>query len=208
MLRLRIFRSTSSEWVPPLVRIARGLVAVGNCVPVPYVSTALSAGLALLELIQSVGKSDDDLKYLAQSVITIMELLSKEMDSHPIESPGFRQVCEDFSSHLTQLTKELKTMSQKWSSSKLRKYLNSQNIQDQIAQFARRVNDLRANATLVAAIGTRLDLVSVANEVTAVASDRSQFCNASLLPGVSYDPWTRRMVSSKNWSASGKTFIP
>ncbi|KAJ6513657.1 hypothetical protein C8R47DRAFT_616854 [Mycena vitilis] len=173
MLRLRVCRSTSSEWAPSLVRIARGLVAVGNCVPVPYVSAALLAGLALLELIQSVGKLDEDLKYLAESVITIMKLLSKELDSHPIESPGFRQVCEDLSSQLTQLTEDLKKMSQKWSSSKLRKYLNSQNMQDQIAQFARRFNDLRANATLVAATGTRLDLASVANGVTAIESQLS-----------------------------------
>jgi hypothetical protein len=52
MPRLRLFGSSTNEWVSPLVLVARGLVSVGNCVPFPYVNTALSSGLALLELIQ------------------------------------------------------------------------------------------------------------------------------------------------------------
>jgi hypothetical protein len=52
MPRLRLFGSSTNEWVSPLVLAARGLVSVGNCVPFPFVNTALSSGLALLELIQ------------------------------------------------------------------------------------------------------------------------------------------------------------
>ncbi|KAJ7885431.1 hypothetical protein B0H13DRAFT_1889550 [Mycena leptocephala] len=99
MPRPRFFCSSTSadEWVSPLIVVARGLVAVGNCVPFPYVNTALSSGLALLELIQNVGKSGDDLKYLAESVVTIMRLLREEMDSQPtIPDTKFREVCAEF----------------------------------------------------------------------------------------------------------------
>ncbi|KAJ7648669.1 hypothetical protein DFH06DRAFT_1209303 [Mycena polygramma] len=170
MHRLRIFRSPASGWIPRLIVVARALVSVGDCVPFPYVNTALSAGLALLELIQTVGKSDDDLKYLAESVVSIMRLLREEVDSHPNENISFRQVCEEFAGHLTQLSKDIELMAKNWSSSKWRKYLNSRNIRDEIEQFTRRVNDLRANATLVAATGTRMDLASVASGLTAVES--------------------------------------
>ncbi|KAJ7618113.1 hypothetical protein DFH06DRAFT_98599 [Mycena polygramma] len=75
MPRPRLFYSSSNEWISSLVSVSRGLVSVGNCTPFPYVGTALSAGVALLELIQTVGKTTDDLKYLAESVVTIMKLL-------------------------------------------------------------------------------------------------------------------------------------
>jgi hypothetical protein len=44
-----------------------------------------------------VGKSSNDLKYLAESVVTIMRLLREEMDSHPTTlNPKFRELCGEF----------------------------------------------------------------------------------------------------------------
>jgi hypothetical protein len=111
------------------------------------------------------------MKYLAESVVTIMKLLREEMDLHPTtENTKFAQVCEEFTEygfnlpyilspltapllcrHLMQLSKDLESMSKNWSSSKFRKYLNSHNIQEEISLFTRRVSDLRANATVSAA---------------------------------------------------------
>ncbi|KAF7355919.1 hypothetical protein MVEN_00920900 [Mycena venus] len=163
----RLFRSSTNEWVSPLITVARGLISVGNCVPFPYVNTALSAGLALLELIETVNQSGDDLKYLAESVVTIMKLLREEMDSHPTtENTNFHQVCEEFTRHLTQLAKDLESMSGNWSSSKFRKYLNSRNVRGEIALFTRRVNDLRANTTLIAATGARMEVAAVKSMVS------------------------------------------
>ncbi|KAJ7167015.1 hypothetical protein C8R46DRAFT_1095768 [Mycena filopes] len=166
----RIFRSTSSNgWVSPLIVVSKGLVTMGNCVPFPYVGAALSSGLALLELIELVGKSSEDLVYLAESVVTIMKLLRDEMDSHATtEHPKFRELCVEFKRNLTQISKDLESMSKNWSSSKFKKYLNSHHIRDRIALFTRQVDDLRANATLIAATGTRMDLASVANGVAAL----------------------------------------
>ncbi|KAJ7150758.1 hypothetical protein C8R46DRAFT_1198283 [Mycena filopes] len=156
----RIFRSAAPvDWLSPLIIVSKGLVSVADCVPFPYVGSALRAGLALLELIQTVGKSDEDLKYLAESVVTIMSLLKEELDSHgSLENPRLRQVCLEFESDLTRLSKDLEAMSKNWSSSKFRKYLNSQNVRDDITQLKRQLDDLRANATLIAATGTRMDV--------------------------------------------------
>ncbi|KAJ7167025.1 hypothetical protein C8R46DRAFT_1351219 [Mycena filopes] len=160
----RIFRGASSkDWISPLIVVSKGLVAIGNCVLFPYVGAALGAGLALLELIEMVGKSNEDLVYLAESVLAIMKLLRDEMDSHPTtEDPKFRELCVEFERHLAQISKDLESMSKNWSSSKFKKYLNTHNIRDRIALFTRQVDDLRANATLIAATGTRMDLASVA----------------------------------------------
>ncbi|KAJ7026658.1 hypothetical protein C8F04DRAFT_106507 [Mycena alexandri] len=168
----RIFRSAApDDWVSPLITVARSLVPVANCVPFPYVTIALTAGLALLDLIQTVGKSSEDLRYLAESITTIMKLLREEIDAHPqTEDARFRQLCLEFESHLIQLSTDLKAMSRNWSSSKFKKYLNSHDVQERITRFTREVNDLRANATLVAVAGTRLDLQSVAHSVAAVES--------------------------------------
>ncbi|KAJ7881973.1 hypothetical protein B0H14DRAFT_2704108 [Mycena olivaceomarginata] len=69
-----------------------------------------------------------------------------------------------------QLSKDLESMSKNWSSSKFRKYLNSHNIREEISLFTHRVSDLRANATLIAAAGTRMDLAPVVTGVAAVES--------------------------------------
>ncbi|KAJ7677877.1 hypothetical protein DFH06DRAFT_561831 [Mycena polygramma] len=175
MPRLRLFRSSSNEWISPLIVLARGLVSVGNYVPFPYAHTTLSAGLAFLELIQMVGKSGDDLRYLAESVVTIMKLLREEMDTHPtVHDNNFQKLCGEFAGHLTQLSKDLETMSKNHSSSKFRKYFNADNVREEIAQFTRRVKDLRANATLIAATGTRMDLIGVASQVAAIDSKVSK----------------------------------
>ncbi|KAJ7635758.1 hypothetical protein DFH06DRAFT_661748 [Mycena polygramma] len=163
--------SKSNEWISPLVSVSRGLVTVGNCAPFPYVSTALAAGLALLELIETVGKTTDDLKYLAESVVAIMKLLGEEIDARPATPDmKFVQVCIEFNMHLIRLSKDIESTSKNWSASKFKKYVKVNCIRDEIAQFTRRVSDLRANATLIAAAGTRMDLVEVANNVSAVRS--------------------------------------
>ncbi|KAJ7358463.1 hypothetical protein DFH08DRAFT_442679 [Mycena albidolilacea] len=198
MPRLRLFGSSTNEWVSPLVLAARGLVSVGNCVPFPFVNTALSSGLALLELIQTVGQSGDDMKYLVESVVAIMKLLREEMDLHPTTAnTKFSQVCEEFTENLMQLSKDLESMSKNWSSSKFRKYLNSYNIREEISLFTRRVSDLRANATLSAAAGTIMDLVPVVtgeqrwNRKSTIYTDNSSN-NAPLSSRV------QRKVSSRN----------
>ncbi|KAJ7921794.1 hypothetical protein B0H13DRAFT_2414157 [Mycena leptocephala] len=172
----RLFRSSApNDWLSTLLLVAKCLIPVGNCIPVPCVGTALASGLALLELIQMVGKSNDDLKYLAQSVVAVMKLLREEMDSHRnIDKTEFRQVCLEFEAHLMQLSKDLELMSKNWSSSKFRKYLNSNRVRDEIVRFTRQLDDLRANATLSAATGTRMDLAGVANGVAAVEAKISQ----------------------------------
>ncbi|KAJ6575995.1 hypothetical protein DFH09DRAFT_1150165 [Mycena vulgaris] len=150
MPRPRLFYSSASnDWISPLLTVSRGLASVGNCIPFPYVSTALSAGVALLELIQTVGKTTDDLKYLAESVVTIMKLLRQEMDAHPANpNPKLHQVCVEFNAHLSGLSKDIGIMAKDWSSSKFKKYLKANCIRDEIAQFTRRVADLRADATV------------------------------------------------------------
>ncbi|KAJ6536848.1 hypothetical protein B0H19DRAFT_1270555 [Mycena capillaripes] len=176
MPRLPLFNSSASnEWISPLITVSRGLVSVGNCAPFPYVSTALSAGLALLELIQTVGQTTNELKYLAESVVTIMKLLGEEMEAHPTASDAkFLKVCIEFNMHLTRISKDIESMSKDWSSSKFKKYIKANCIRDEIAQFTRRVSDLRADATLIAATGTRMDLAEVANAVSSVKSGVSQ----------------------------------
>ncbi|KAJ7121368.1 hypothetical protein C8R44DRAFT_165874 [Mycena epipterygia] len=181
MPRLRIFYSSASnDWISPLLVVSRGLASVSGCVPFPYVNTALAGGVALLDLIQTVGKNTDDLKYLAESVVTIMKLLCEELDAHP-DTPHakFRQICVEFNVHLSGLSKDIETMSKDWSSSRFKKYLKANAIKDEIAQFTRRVNDLRADATFVTAVDTRMDLVEVKSSVSEIQKDISAIRSAT-----------------------------
>ncbi|KAJ7495613.1 hypothetical protein FB451DRAFT_1478575 [Mycena latifolia] len=196
----RIFcAALSQDWLSPLIVVSKGLVPTGNYVPFPYVNIALSAGLALLETparpkyphpVQTAGKSSDDLRYLAQSVVTIMQLLREEMDHHSTaQDTRFRQLCIELTKsntrHLAQLSKDIEALSRNRSSSKSKKYMNSQTIRDQSTDFTQRVQDTRANTTLVAAIGTRMDLVKVANGVAVVEPKNFRYTARSKRASVS-----------------------
>ncbi|KAF8147607.1 hypothetical protein K438DRAFT_460511 [Mycena galopus ATCC 62051] len=174
MLRLRrIFHSSPpDDWITALIIVARGLVSCGNCVPIPYIATALSAGLALLELIQAVGKTTDDLKYLAESVVRIMKLLGEEFEAHPgTLNAQLENVCLELDRHLTRIFKDIAAMSKDWSSSKFSKYMKVNCVRNEITNLSRRVYDLRADATLQAAIGTRMDLGGLKNVVLQIQND-------------------------------------
>ncbi|KAJ6485472.1 hypothetical protein C8R47DRAFT_540066 [Mycena vitilis] len=122
-----------------------------------------------------MGKSSEDLKYLGESVVAIMKLLQDEIEAHPSNpDEKFVQLCNEFNLHLIRISKEIESMSKAWSSSKFKKYLKVNRVRDEIAEFTRRVSDMRANATLIAATGARMDLIEVATNVSAVRSDISR----------------------------------
>ncbi|KAJ7121459.1 hypothetical protein C8R44DRAFT_876864 [Mycena epipterygia] len=49
------------DWISPLLAISWGLASAGSCIPFPYVNTAFAGGVALLELIETVGKMTDNI---------------------------------------------------------------------------------------------------------------------------------------------------
>ncbi|KAK7045118.1 hypothetical protein R3P38DRAFT_2882667 [Favolaschia claudopus] len=189
----RLFSSSSSnQWLSSSITIARGLVAAGNCAPLPCIGAALSAGLAFLEMIQTVGRTTDDLKYLAESVLSLMKQLQDESEVHPNDSqPRFCRVCEDFTVQLRRLSEDIEQMAKHSSSSRFKKYMHANCIQDEITRFTQRVADMRADATLVMTIGTRTDIVEIASAVSAVQAnvlqiqDHLTLLNPTSSPGTS-----------------------
>ncbi|KAK7045120.1 hypothetical protein R3P38DRAFT_2882680 [Favolaschia claudopus] len=172
MSRFRFLHSsTSNEWLSPLISVGRALVVCSNSAPMPYIGAPLAAGLALLELIQTVGKTNDDLKYLAESVVSLMKQLRDECDAHPTHpNPSLHHICVEFNRNLTRISQDIEEMSRDWSSSKFKRYMKVNCVREEIAQFSRRVSDMRADAALVTAIGTRMDINNLSTTVSAVRS--------------------------------------
>ncbi|KAJ7612898.1 hypothetical protein DFH06DRAFT_147506 [Mycena polygramma] len=113
-----------------------------------------------------VDKSNEDLRYLAESVVTIMRLLHEETESHRTDQkPKYRDFCGAFERDLTRLAKDLESIRKQQYTSRFKKYFNAHNMRDESSHLTRQVDDLRANATLIAAIGTR---VTVETGVAAV----------------------------------------
>ncbi|KAJ6461582.1 hypothetical protein C8R47DRAFT_106025 [Mycena vitilis] len=150
MPRLRIFRSSSrNEWLSLILVVAQGLVTISNAVPFPYVNAALVSGSALLELIQMVDKSNDDLRCLAESVLTIMRLLREETGFHPSDqNRKFRDFWRAFERDLTKLAKDLESIRKRQRASRFKKYFNARKTRDDIGHSTRQIDDLRANATV------------------------------------------------------------
>ncbi|KAK7008516.1 hypothetical protein R3P38DRAFT_3023537 [Favolaschia claudopus] len=176
MRRIRIFHSsTSNQWLSSLITTGRGIASFASCAPIPWIGAALSVGVALLELIQTIGKTTDDLRYLAESVVSLMKRLRDEFDAHPSDaSPRLQQVCTEINTRLVDISNDISEMSKDWSSSKFKKYLKANCVRDEIAHFNQLVSDLRADATLATALGTRLDIARVGDAVSAVKCNITQ----------------------------------
>ncbi|KAJ7458204.1 hypothetical protein FB451DRAFT_1406509 [Mycena latifolia] len=162
-----IFHPPSQDWLSPLIVVSKGLASVANCMPFPR-------------------ESSEDLKYLAQSVVT--HAAFEEMASHSAaQDTRFGELCLEFSTYVDVMAISENLIDKQHQAHVAaverhrvlvegRVFIEAQEIpgsprmRDEITDFTRRVNDLRANTTLVAAIGTRMDLVAVANGVAAVES--------------------------------------
>ncbi|KAJ7121435.1 hypothetical protein C8R44DRAFT_736234 [Mycena epipterygia] len=145
-------------------------MSVASCAPVPYVNAALSGAWPCWNLFR---KTTDDLKYLAESVVTIMKLFREEMDAHGNPDAKSSQICVEFNMHLSGLSKDIESIATDWSSSRFKKYLKANSMRDEITQFTRRVNEMLHSLPLSVLALTRMDLVEVKSRVSEIQKEVS-----------------------------------
>ncbi|KAJ7763566.1 hypothetical protein DFH07DRAFT_812447 [Mycena maculata] len=160
--------SSVGDWISNLKLLAAALKATSTCVPVPCLQLVFEALSMVLDLVETVGKNETDLKYLAESAINITTLLTDELKGRPA-SPDVRLtvLCADFVRYLEKVGTELeKRRSKLW----FKKYLKAKSIRDTVDDFTRRVVDLRADLTLAAAVGSRFQIIDTDRRVQEVQS--------------------------------------
>ncbi|KAJ6533773.1 hypothetical protein DFH09DRAFT_124887 [Mycena vulgaris] len=160
--------SSSADWLSNAKLIVAALKSTSTCVPLPYIQPVFEAVTMILDLVERVDKNETDVKYLAESAIHITTLLTDELKSRPDYSDiRLLNLCEEFVRYLDKVASELnKRKSRIW----FKKYLKVKSIRDSLDQFTRRLADLRADLTMVAAVGSRFQIIDTNIRVQEVQS--------------------------------------
>ncbi|KAJ7210420.1 hypothetical protein GGX14DRAFT_565632 [Mycena pura] len=89
--------STTTEWLEPLLLVARAGVAAGEACSIPYVKGAFSVVVLLLETIQTMGKNRDDLKDLCDNSVKIMDIIQRRISSQQgTRADKLIELCKEF----------------------------------------------------------------------------------------------------------------
>ncbi|KAJ7110589.1 hypothetical protein C8R44DRAFT_800292 [Mycena epipterygia] len=151
--------SSSKDWLANMILAMKAMAAGAEFIPFPYVRATFGTVVLLLETVEKVKKNQDDLKELCGSIVEIVTILRTEVAAHGDSgATRFMGLCEDLIAFLRHLQDELqrfltrrKSIGHRW-----KELITATSMQDQITRYRNRINELRSNFTLVAAIGANL----------------------------------------------------
>ncbi|KAJ7111382.1 hypothetical protein C8R44DRAFT_985519, partial [Mycena epipterygia] len=179
-------RSTSKDWPAHMILAVKAMAAGADFVPFPYIRATFSTVLILLETVEKVKRNQDDLKELCGSIVEIVTVLRSEVVVHGDKgATRFMGLCEDLIAFLRHLQDELenlltrrKSIGHRW-----KQLIKATSMEDQIMRYRNRINELRSNFTLVAAIGANLTASEIHQgvcELRGRGDSTPQFRNISL----------------------------
>ncbi|KAJ6611929.1 hypothetical protein B0H10DRAFT_338669 [Mycena sp. CBHHK59/15] len=173
---------SSGDWISNLKVLVTTLQATAMAAPIPCLQSVFAGAMLVLDLIERVAKNETDLVYLADSVVNMTSLLTDELKPGGIGADSrFGELCADYVRYLAQIVHELnKTLAWK-SKFWFRKYLKAKSIRDNVDDFTRHLNDLRANLTLAAVVGSHFQGASTDRRVQDVQSTLTRISQNSLI---------------------------
>jgi hypothetical protein len=158
------------DWTDRLLRLARASSGLGDLAlfaPLHMVSGNI---IAILEIIQRVSRNKDDLKILAESIVAIIVIVRDRVLAHG-ESvlPRCSTLCNDLNQYLDTIVVDIRQYERNHGTG-FSQYVRSTHIRDVIDMHTRRVQELRANFMIAAAIDSQFQLSSVHDQVAALYS--------------------------------------
>ncbi|KAF7329402.1 hypothetical protein MKEN_00201900 [Mycena kentingensis (nom. inval.)] len=142
----------SASWVGRLALATEFIAAGAASSSVPFVAAVFDTALVFLRAVERVQRNRDMLHDLC---ISILEILSIIRDNAQSETNGsalqehahFRRFCDELTRLLNALTTEVGRGSRAWG--RFKEFMNSGNHAEELRRLNSRVNDLRANLTLL-----------------------------------------------------------
>ncbi|KAJ6506434.1 hypothetical protein DFH09DRAFT_282256 [Mycena vulgaris] len=164
--RSRVFKSKSSsqsksDWLAASLTTAKLIAAGAECIPFPYVKGVFGTVVVILETVEKVKQNRDDLKELCGNIVEIIKIIQDQLVAHgDTGALKFKGLCEDLASVLEgvlQSIKQLPTESQGLSG-RFKEVMKLGSTADKIAGYRMRIQELRSNFVLMAAIDTNLQV--------------------------------------------------
>ncbi|KAJ6547973.1 hypothetical protein DFH09DRAFT_632327 [Mycena vulgaris] len=162
----QVFKSKSSsqsqsDWLAALLTTAKVIAAGAECIPFPYVKGVFGTVVVILETVEKVKRNRDDLKELCGNIVEIIKIIQDQLVAHgDTGALKFKGLCEDLASvleHVLQSIKQLPT-EPRGLSGRFKEVMKLGSTTNDIAGYRMRIQELRSNFVLMAAIDTNLQV--------------------------------------------------
>ncbi|KAJ7708459.1 hypothetical protein B0H16DRAFT_1823356 [Mycena metata] len=178
-------RIESHDWLGPMIITVKAIALGGEFIPLPYLKSSLAAVLTFLETVDKMRANRDDLHDLCNAIVEIIMFLQSAVRSYGT-SLKLAGLCENLIACLRVIQEGVeKLIPRTGIRGRFRELLTVLNTRSQIERYRIRVNELRSNFLLVAAIDTNLHVTEARNTIAAPQRSRDvqvvdQFRNIAL----------------------------
>ncbi|KAJ6484278.1 hypothetical protein DFH09DRAFT_1291829 [Mycena vulgaris] len=162
----RVFKSKSSsqstsDWLASSLTTAKVIAAGAECIPFPYVKGVFGTVVIILETVEKVKRNRDDLKELCGNIVEIIKIIQDQLVAHgDTGALKFKGLCEDLASVLEGVLQSIKQLPKesRGLSGRFKEVMKLGSTADKIAGYRMRIQELRSNFVLMAAIDTNLQV--------------------------------------------------
>ncbi|KAJ7635643.1 hypothetical protein B0H17DRAFT_1339628 [Mycena rosella] len=108
---LRPSSQSKSDWLETSLTTAKGVTAVAECLPFPYVKGVFGLVVIILETVEKVKKNRDDVRELCANIMEIVKIIQDQLSSHgDTAAVKFKGLCEDLEGVLQGILKAVQQM--------------------------------------------------------------------------------------------------
>ncbi|KAJ6549317.1 hypothetical protein DFH09DRAFT_620363 [Mycena vulgaris] len=159
----RLFKSSQarSNWLAASLLTAKAVTAGAECLPFPYVKGIFGMVVTILETVEKVKKNRDDLKELCSNIMDIVRIVESQLSMHgDTAAVKFKGPSEDLHGVLQGVLEAVKQMQTepRSLSSRLKEVVKLSSTADEIAGYRTRIQELRLNFILMAAVDTNMQV--------------------------------------------------
>ncbi|KAJ6547910.1 hypothetical protein DFH09DRAFT_631922 [Mycena vulgaris] len=162
----RVFKSKSSsqsksDWLAASLTTAKLIAAGAECIPFPYVKGVFGTVVVILETVEKVKRNRDDLKELCGNIVEIIKIIQDQLVAHrDTGALKFKGLCEDLASVLDGVLQSIKPLptESRGLSGRFKEVMKLGSTADKIAGYRMRIQELRSNFVLMAAVDTNLQV--------------------------------------------------
>ncbi|KAJ7467683.1 hypothetical protein FB451DRAFT_1369325 [Mycena latifolia] len=161
---LWMFTQPNSDWLETSLTTAKAVTAAAECIPFPYVKGVFGTVVVILETVEKVKKNRDDLKELCENIMEIISIIQDQLSSHgDTAAVKFKGLCEDLEGVLHGVLNAVKQLQTKPRSftARFKEVMKLKNTSDEISGHRTRIQELRLNFLVIAAIDTNLQVSKV-----------------------------------------------
>ncbi|KAJ6547802.1 hypothetical protein DFH09DRAFT_634414 [Mycena vulgaris] len=152
---------SKSDWLAGSLTTAKLIAAGAECIPFPYVKGVFGMVVVVLETVEKVKRNRDDLKELCGNIMDIIKIIQDQLLTHgDTGALKFKQLCEDLAGVLEGVLKSIQQLPAEGSSlsGRFKEVMKLGSTADKIAGYRMRIQELRSNFVLMAAIDTNLQV--------------------------------------------------